>query len=488
MTREAPRLPISIIDFMDDPHLAGPFFTGGTWTAWRVVLKAAFGIQMTDDELTIFQAHTGRQSPPRERVNHATLVVGRRGGKSRILALIAVYLAIHEWRPVLAKGETGSILVIASDRKQARVIFHSIKAMFGQIRMLQNFVKRETADVLELNNGVSIEIMTGSIGAVRGYTVIAALCDEQAFWSAGDNTAATTQDIEVINSVKPAMATVPGSMLLSASSPYARRGQLWADYRRMFGQELPNAFCWQAPTQAINPAISLDFISEEYGRDPASAAAEFGGLFRTDVESFISQEIIDGVTAIGRVMLPFSSGFSYRGFCDPSGGVSDSMTMAIAHEERDVAVLDLLIERRAPFNPDEVVKEFAEILSRYQLSSVTGDKYSGEWVSSRFQEHGIKYEFSELTKSQIYCEFLPVANARRCELLDHKRALSQFMGLERRTGRGSNRDSVDHSPGAKDDAANSVAGAIVMVAGNNGLSTWKKLADQNWQPFEFWWH
>ena|SRR5258708_30028779 len=43
-----------------------------------------------------------------------------------------------------------------------------------------------------------------------------------------------------------------------------------------------------------------------------------------------------------------------------------------------------------------------------------------------------------------------------------KRLIAQFLGLERRTGRG--RDTVNHGPHGHDDLANAVAGAVVAVA------------------------
>ncbi len=46
------------------------------------------------DELEVFQRHTGRTTAPQKPFREACLVVGRRGGKSRLLALIAVYLAV----------------------------------------------------------------------------------------------------------------------------------------------------------------------------------------------------------------------------------------------------------------------------------------------------------------------------------------------------------------------------------------------------------
>ena len=47
-------------------------------------------------------------------------------------------------------------------------------------------------------------------------------------------------------------------------------------------------------------------------------------------------------------------------------------------------------------------------------------------------------------------------------LLDHPRLIPQLCGLERRIAR-SGKDSIDHAPGAHDDIANAVAGALVRV-------------------------
>jgi hypothetical protein len=51
-----------------------------------------------------------------------------------------------------------------------------------------------------------------------------------------------------------------------------------------------------------------------------------------------------------------SMGHNYIAGCDASGGRNDSFTAAISHRERDgKIVLDVLYERRSPFNPSEVV-------------------------------------------------------------------------------------------------------------------------------------
>ena len=113
------------------------------------------------------------------------------------------------------------------------------------------------------------------------------------------------------------------------------------------------------------------------------------------------------------------------------------MTMAIAHRDRDGrGVLDAVRECRPPFSPESVVEEFAALLKSYGLFRVVGDRYGGEWPVERFSEHGIAYETSERTKSDIYRELLPLLNSRKVDLLDHSRLVNQLCSLERRTARG----------------------------------------------------
>ena len=85
---------------------------------------------------------------------------------------------------------------------------------------------------------------------------------------------------------------------------------------------------------------------------------------------------------------------------------------------------------------------------------------------------GSCYKPSDRTKCDLYSDLLPLINGRQTKLLDGPRLVGQLVGLERRTARGG-RDSIDHAPGAHDDVANAVAGALVTAAGarrNFGIS------------------
>ncbi len=84
---------MTILEAIQDPNLFGKEFGRQGWRAWRVLLAALFGLPMSPEDLDVYRRHTELDSPPSEPVHEAWLCVGRRGGKSRIAALIAVYLA-----------------------------------------------------------------------------------------------------------------------------------------------------------------------------------------------------------------------------------------------------------------------------------------------------------------------------------------------------------------------------------------------------------
>jgi hypothetical protein len=456
---------VNILRALNDPNVFAPYFKGGSWSAWRVFLAALFGLPLSHEQLAAFKRFTGRDTAPTGQLKEAWLVCGRRAGKSFILAIVATFLAcFKDWRPFLGPGEVGTIMIIAKDRAQARAIKHFIGGLIRETPLLARLIKDETAESIRLRNRINIEIHTASYRSTRGYTVIAALLDEVSIWESDEFSA--EPDVEVINAIKPGMLTVPGSMLLCASSPHARRGALWEAYRKHYGQDGDPVLVWQASTRDMNATVPQADIDAHMAEDPARATAEYLAQFRTDVETFISREVIDAVVVPGRHDLPRMDGVVYTGFTDPSGGSSDPMTLSICHAEGGTSgvtrgVTDLVREVKPPFSPDAVVAEFAALLKAYGLSTVWGDRYAGVWPRERFAVHGINYQIPGKSASDLYTEFLPILNSRRAELPDHPRLISQLCQLERHAGGA--KDNVKHPPGGHDDVANAVAGAIVMA-------------------------
>jgi hypothetical protein len=457
----------TLLEAMDDGNLFAAWFRRGDWTAWRAFIAALFGLPLSAEQLDIYKQCTGRQAPPTETAKEAWLVIGRRGGKSFILALVAVYLAcFKEWRQYLAPGERGTVMVVAADRAQARVILRYVSGLLSGVPMLRAMVQAERSDGFDLSNSVTIEVGTSSYRAIRGYSIIAALCDEIAFWRTDD--ASVHVDAEVINALRPGLSTIPGSVMLCASSPYARRGALWAAWRKHYGQPSP-VLVWQAPTRVMNPAVPQRVVDAAMEDDPARGQAEYLGQFRVDVESFVARDAVEACVGSYREIPP-SLGARYFAFCDPSGGSGDSFTLAIGHRIDDVAVVDCVREAKPPFSPESVVDEYADVLKTYRVAKVQGDRYAGEWPREQFRKRDIEYTTAAKAKSDLYRDFLPLVNSRRIELPDDIRLINQIVGLERRTARGG-RDTVDHAPGAHDDLANVVAGLAASLCGKRGYDS-----------------
>ena len=432
---------ISILEAIGDQRLFGSAFRDlRTWRAWLVFLRALFGLKFDDEAQALFRECAGRSALPSKAFTEAWLVCGRRSGKSFIMALVAVFLAIfRDYRAYLGPGERAVVMIVAADRRQARQVLRYVRGLLA-VPVLKQEMVNDTADAIELSRSTVIEVVTAS-HAVRGFSCAAALADELAFWPSEDS---ATPDVEIIAALRPALATIPGSMLICASSPYARRGALWDAYRRYFGQDDANVLVWRAPTLVMNPSVPRRVVDEAFESDPISAAAEYGAEFRTDVETFVSREAVEACVALGvRERAPVSD-LDYEGFVDPSGGSADSMTLCVGHREGEAVVIDALREVRPPFSPDGVAAEFAQLLKSYRITKVSGDRYAGEWPRERFRERNIGYEPCERAKSDLYRDLLPLLNARRIELIDDKKLIGQLCGLERRTARG-DRQGLDRS-------------------------------------------
>jgi hypothetical protein len=441
-----------------DPQLLGGALAGLSWRAWRVLLIAAMGEELDDEERVIFKQITGREREPGQRVTELVAVVGRRGGKSRAMAVLMAYVAgLCDHTDVLVKGETGVALCVALDQKVAGIVREHCAAVLEESPILKQLITNRTQDTIELTNGISIEVRSASFRKLRGPTYVCAVADELAIWYQ-DSTYANP-DVEILAAVRPGLLTTRGPLIL-ASSPYAKRGVLWDRYRRHYGPDgAPAILVAHGASRDFNPTLPQEQIDRALEEDRPRNSAEYLAQFRSDLEGFVSLEVVESCVGGYHEMGPLA-GTRYRAFVDPSGGSEDSMTLALAYRtpkpEEQIKVVALR-EARTPFSPAAVVDDFAALLKFYRVNKVIGDHYGGEFVKEPFRKHGISYEVAKRPKSDLYRDLLPLLNSGRITLPRHDRLISQIVGLERRVTR-AGKDSIDHGPHGHDDLANAVAG------------------------------
>lgn len=227
------------------------------------------------------------------------------------------------------------------------------------------------------------------------------------------------------------------------------------------------AFTDVTPEDRANPSRAswqnVDYLDQQRRRLPAHKFRRLHLNLPGSPEGAAYQaEMIMGAVDRGVTVRRPERGISYTAFVDMSGGSSDDAVLALGHADTDgCGVLDRVLDQgaRPPFDPRAAVERFVTVLREYRVGTVTGDAYAGETFRADFERHGIGYELSDRSKSDIYEAFEPLLNSHRVRLIDVATVEQQLLGL---VWRGSK---IDHPSGEHDDFANACAGVLVAVAG-----------------------
>ena len=157
----------------------------------------------------------------------------------------------------LRGGEKPLVACLACSRDQSAIVLSYIRSYFTDIPMLASMVTRETATGFELSNNVEVSVTTNNFRtAGRGRAILCAILDEVAFYRSDTS---TTPDVETYRALLPAMATLPGSMLIGISSPYRKAGLLYQKHRDHFGKP-GDVLVIQAATATLNSLIDPEII------------------------------------------------------------------------------------------------------------------------------------------------------------------------------------------------------------------------------------
>jgi hypothetical protein len=351
---------MNIIEAMDGPFK--PWFPGDSWAPWKAVLSAAFALPMSDDELAIFKALAGGREPPGRRVKELWIIAGRRSGKDSMASALGAWTSGIEESHIgrLRPGEMASVLCIATDRDQAKIVKRYMDSYFTAIDGLKDKVTRETNVGLELDNAAEIVITTNSFRQARGRAVLLALLDEVAFYRSDDS---ASPDTEVYRALVPGLATIPASMVVAFSSPYRKSGLLYEKWKAHFGKDSNDILVIQAESRQLNPTIDPQIVADAMKADPESARSEWLAQWRQDIGSYVPTELIESAVDVGVLVRPPKAGVAYKAFVDAASGVGqDSFAIGIAHQDGNEIVLDLAHEIKPPFSPTAALSECASLL------------------------------------------------------------------------------------------------------------------------------
>jgi hypothetical protein len=152
------------------------------------------------EEYELARALTGREEFPTVTPPELYIGAGRRSGKTRFSALLAVHAAAQRYK--LPPGGYAVAAIVAPDRKQASVAFDYARGLVIRSKVLKASLERETNDSMEFKHSTKLEVLTGNFRAVHSLAL--AVVDEAAFPmdSEGRNS-----DEELARALRPALAT-----------------------------------------------------------------------------------------------------------------------------------------------------------------------------------------------------------------------------------------------------------------------------------------
>jgi len=471
---------VSMRKALTDPDLFGGVLQAKSWAGWKILLIAAAGEKLTNAERVEFKRLTGRECEAGAMVSELIAIIGRRAGKSFAMAVFICWIAaLCDHRSVLAPGEVGVALCVSRDQKVAKIILGYVEGILQKSKYLRSRIVNVTADAVELVDNISIEVRPCNYKTLRGPTYICVVADEIAHWFTSVDFA--NPDVEVLASVRPALMTTRGPLLL-ASSAYSKHGELYDSYRRHFGPVGdPDILVAYGTSRDLNPSLSQAYIDRALARDSVRNRAEYLSEFRDDLAGFIPREIVKA--CVGHYLeLPPEAGIPYYIFVDAASGTEggDSYAMAVAHRRDDMVVIDAIREARAPFSPSTVVADvLLPLCKAYNVYRIIGDNYAGNYAKEPVRFAGISYELAKQHKSQLYNDpLLSLLNSKKIVLPRHERTINQICSLERSVKR-SGRDEILHPAHGHDDLANAVAGAasIAFDSFNFFDTTWSFVSD-----------
>jgi len=430
----------------------------------ETLLRTYYGLPLDETQLEIYRRACGRDAYVPQEQNEMDVIAGRRSGKTGYIAApIVCFEALRDHG--LPRGERGYVLLIAPVIAQARIGFRFIRKYFLGSRTLSQYVFKIRGDEIELRNGVVIACVACSYVTVRGMTVVAAVCDEMAFWQ-HEEIAASPEE-EVLEALRPAMATVKRAKLLKISTPFRKEGTLYRDFQRRAELDYP---VWQCSTAEMNPSIQTSVLAKERQRNLERFEREYNAQFTENIISWIAPEVLDACIVRGRTELPRVENVTYVAAVDPAF-VRNDFALAILHRPANGPLVVDRVERwagtkKVPLGYEWVCEEILHIVKEYGIHRVLGDQYCAPVIQQHLQKLGISYKpftFGARTRADLFGNLKHALVQRKIELLDDPVLLHQLRALEEHAAAGGNVD-IRPSYNQKDDVAITVALAAAELS------------------------
>lgn len=449
-------------------------------------------VPMTETELYKFMTDKDYDVTQIKLKNKINFIIGRRGGKTTLAAMLAIYCAIiTNWRPYLQKTPFATVLVLSHSREFSDEVLEIIRTFIETspvLKRLINLKKKNTTSTMNLSvpffddsrkitySRVQIKVGAASSKTTRGIAACAVICDEIAFWNLDENMKET--DEKIMKAVRPATKQFGRkALLIKISSPGIKQGVLYKEFLKWGKGELPSTYSvFKAPSWVWNTILPKEEFIEEWELDQDGFDTEYRANFVDSLSNFILPEFIDMATIKGATFNPPEAKRSqvvYRAAIDAAFKKDHFTFSVVGHFENRIKQYVLKGWKGTKKNPVKAkdVAEYARtICKEYGIDEVAADQYSFEPLREIFAQYGvtlIEKPFSLTFKKQIYFNLKRLIHSQQMDLLDVEELSKELKELViEQTGSGQIR--IGHPPGGSDDYSDSTAIAAYLAVESAG--------------------
>lgn len=420
-------------------------------------------------------------------INMINLVVGRRGGKTTLSAMLAIYCAITtNWRPYLKKTPTAHVLILSHSRDFSDEVLDLIRTLIEDSPILTRLINKRmknTASTMNLvmpfvvdgkiqKSRVTIKVGAASKKTTRGTAACAVLCDEIAYWNLDENLKET--DAEILKAVRPNMKQFGRkALMIKLSSPGIKQGVLYNEYNRWVDGTLPsNYVVFKAPSWIWNNILPDQEFIDEWVLDPDGFDTEYRANFVDSLSNFILPEFVDMAVMKGVTYLAPEEGkrekMVYKAAID-AAFKGDHFTFSVVgytgHRITQYISKGWQGTKKAPVKASEVAQYIRQICREFDIPTVAADQYAFNPLREIFEKYGVtleEYTFNPTFKKKIYFNLKKLVHSQQIDLLDNETQTKEIKELVVEQTNGGN-FRIGHPSGGSDDYSDSAAIASFLV-------------------------
>lgn len=215
----------------------------------------------------------------RSTARYRVMCAGRQVGKSRTLAVTALYEAFTR--------RNVTVLLVSAGETASRRLLEECAALATESTILRGSVLDDSKSTITISNGSRIISVPASQRQIRGWPVDLLIIDEAGF-----------VDPEIWRAAEPAIIARPGSRVVLSSSPWGSADHF---FRSLWNRGMVNpdeqVQSWHWPS-STSPMVDQQLLDEIQAREPADYfAREFLAEWTDAAGAYFTQAELDDAVA-----------------------------------------------------------------------------------------------------------------------------------------------------------------------------------------------